>query len=157
MKYINLETSLLNDTRKFHEDVKKLAPQNSTYIGKDNGKVVDYIYVDGKRVRSNTNNLYNSILQRIEGSSGKNMTIKTYVDTSQVPYYDRAVLSPTLLVAGHYGRVDYGNKRYVGSVEFTKENRNHLYYLEGQESLRNFINKWNGLVVEIEDSLEDFK
>ena len=61
MTWIDIQNELIQDFMKLTQTLKDLAPKNSTYQSRDNGKLVDYIYVDGKRTRSNTNNLYNSI------------------------------------------------------------------------------------------------
>lgn len=157
MKWANIETELVNDGRKFSEGVKNLAPQNSKYVSIDKGKVVDYIYVDGRRVRTNTNNLFQNVVFKQEGLNNDTIVMKTVVDTSVVPYYDKAVLSKTLTVAKHYRRTEYGSIRYGSSIEYQKENRNYLYYMRGESLMRELISKWNGKTIEVEDDIEVFR
>ena len=157
MSWALLKTEILSDYLNFHNQIKSLAPQNSSYRSKEKGRLVDYIYVDGKRVRTNTNNLFNSITYIQEDYAGSNMIFKTVVDTSRVPYYDKAVLQPYLTVAFHYGRTEYGDTRYAESSTTLKENRNYLYYLKGQNLMTQLISKYNGRVVETDESIGDFK
>lgn len=157
MKWATIETQLINDGRRFSEEIKNLAPQNSKYVSIDNGKVVDYIYVDGRRVRTNTNNLYQNVVFKQEGLNNDRIVMKTVVDTGLVPYYEKAVLSKTLTVAKHYRRTEYGAKRYAVSIEYKKENRNYLYYMRGESLMRNLISKWNGKSIEVSDNIEVFK
>ena len=43
MKWHDVETQIINDGQRFSDRVKNLAPQNSKYVGRDNGRLVDYI------------------------------------------------------------------------------------------------------------------
>lgn len=157
MKWANIETQLINDGRRFSEQIKNLAPQNSKYVSIDQGKIVDYIYVDGKRVRTNTNNLFQNVVFKQEGLNNDRIVMKTVVDTSVVPYYEKAVLSKTLTVAKHYRRTEYGSVRYGASIEYKKENRNYLYYMRGESLMQGLISKWNGKIIEVTDDIEVFK
>ena len=52
---------ILQNFTSVYNTIKALAPQNSQYRSYDNGKLVNYIYVDGKRTYTNTGNLHRSI------------------------------------------------------------------------------------------------
>lgn len=157
MKWHDVETQIINDGQRFSDRVKNLAPQNSKYVGRDNGRLVDYIYVEGQRVRSNSNTLYNNISYVQQGISGKELVLKTVVNSGAVPYYDEAVMQPNRTVAIHYGRQEYGSKRYSNSVELVKENRNYLYYMRGSVFMEELINKYNGKTVIVDESMEAFE
>lgn len=156
MTWIDIQNELIQDFMKLTQTLKDLAPKNSTYQSRDNGKLVDYIYVDGKRTRSNTNNLYNSIGFDIE-FVGNDIVSRTVVSGS-VPYYDKAVLKPTLTVATHHGRVEYGNDRYPTSIVGEVINRNYLYYMfQGEIEMLGLKSKWDGKTFKVESSIGDFK
>lgn len=157
MRWVDIELKLKTDANNFGRKVKELAPKNSSYIGLDNGKLVDYIYVEGKRVRTNSNNLYNSINTTQVYGNGKSIITKVVVDSGKVPYYDAAVLKSTREVALHYGRTEYGSKRYGNSRIKIKQNRNYLYYMLGEQYMIEFMGKWNGRTIKIEDSIEVFR
>ena len=129
--------------RIFLSNYKNLAPQNSNYISKDRGRLVDYIYVDNKKVRTNSNRLYQGVRSQVS-KNGNTLTLSTLAG-GNISYYEKAVLSPTRKVAYHYGRTEYGDVRY-DSIEIDKENTNYLYYLKGTGELYDFINKYNGKV-----------
>lgn len=154
-----IEGEIKRDLELIYRYIQGLAPQNSRYVGIDNGRVVDYIYVEGKRVRTNTNNLFSSVSMGEESlGSGKNLVSRVYVDSGRVPYYQKAVLSPTLKVAKHFGRTEYGSKRYGSeSVEKDVVNRNYLYYMKAEGYVANILGKYNGREYRITDSIEVFK
>lgn len=157
-KWANIENEIKFDLQNVYNHVRSLAPQNSKYVSVDNGKYVNYIYVDGKRTYTNTNTLYNSVkIKERSAGSGKNMTSTVYVDSADVPYYEKAVLNPNIRYAKHYGRTEYGSKRYGNSVEMIKANRNYLYYMEAKNYISSVIKKYNGKRYKITDSIEVFK
>ena len=157
-KWANIENTIKRDLQDIYNHVKNLAPQNSKYVSVDNGKFVNYIYVDGKRTYTNTNTLYSSVkIKERASGSGKNMTSVVYVDSADVPYYEKAVLNPNIRYAKHYGRSEYGSRRYSNSVEMIKPNRNYLYYLGAKNYINSTIKKYNGRTYKISDSIEVFK
>ena len=154
-KQIMLE--LENDARNLTRVIKGHAPRNSKYISNDNGRLVDYIYVDGKRVRSNTNRLYEAITF-VSSSSATNETTFSTIVQGKIPYYEDAVLKPTLTYARHFGRSEYGSLRYgANSREITKPNRNYLFHMKAESTLSDIINKWNGKVFHTKESIGDYK
>lgn len=154
-----IEGEIKRDLELIYRHIKSLAPQNSRYVSVDRGRVVDYIYVDGKRVRTNTNNLFNSVsIGERSSGNGKDLVSIVYVDGGRVPYYQKAVLSPTLRVAKHFGRTEYGSKRYGSeSVERDVINRNYLYYMKAEGYVSSVIGKYNGREYKISDSIEVFR
>lgn len=156
MSWGNIEQEIIRDSKKFGIQIKELAPQNSTYISYDKGKLVDYIYVEGKRVRTNSNRLYENIYQTIQYTDKRNMLFQTVVNKSRVPYYNEAVLSKTRTVAYHYLRSEYGKLRYSKSIERVKENKNYMYYMKGIAFMESLINKWNGKVFTISNDIGEF-
>lgn len=154
-----IEGEIKRDLELIYRYIQSLAPQNSRYVSIDRGRVVDYIYVDGKRTRTNTNNLFNSVsIGERSSGNGKDLVSIVYVDGGRVPYYQRAVLSPTLRVAKHFGRTEYGRKRYGSeSVEKDVVNRNYLYYMKAEGYVASIIGKYNGREYRITDSIEVFK
>ena len=80
-----------------HQYIKGLAPQNSKYVGLDNFKKADYIFVNNKKVFTNTNKLYNSVVAR-DRFKGTTLVHDVYVSSASVPYYKKAVLSPFELI-----------------------------------------------------------
>lgn len=155
MRWEVIEGRILDDMEDFTRLIQSMAPKNSVYVSKDRGKVVDYIYVDGKRVRSNTNTLFNSIVFSYNNTNGKDIIAQTKVQ-GNIPYYERAVLSQRLDVASHYGRIEYGSQRYADSEEFSVLNRNYMYYMEGEHLMRALVNKWNGLEIPVSNKIGDF-
>lgn len=151
-----IENSIRMDMELFARKVKELAPQNSNYVGLSNYKVVDYIHVDGARVRTNSNNLYNSI-NMVETLRTNNRTIYQVVVVGDVPYYEQAVLSPEIEVAFHYGRTEYGSVRYSNSIVTRKTNRNYLYYIKGEVEMRALISKWNNQTFTTTEKIGDYK
>lgn len=133
-----------------HEHIKSLAPQNSKYVSMYEKNLVDFIFVDGKRVYTNTGKLKNSIMFE----SSKDLYVTKSVG---VPYYEKAVLRPTITVAYHYFRTEYGMKRYHAtseelakgeywreSVEYEKENRNYLYYMKAKDYIQHQLGTLSG-------------
>lgn len=153
MTWKDIEANIISDFNDFFIKLRDLAPYNSNYISVHEGKVVDYIFVGGKRVRTNSNKLFQNInkVEEITANNGK--TLKVVVDTSNVPYYSRAVLEETRTVARHYGRTEYGDLRYGSSREYQKKNDNYLYYMKGQTYLAEFINKWNNTTFEVVEGM----
>lgn len=162
MKYSEVERMLLQDIRTAHEKLKNLAPQDSEYVSDYRGKLVDFIFVDNVKTYTNTNHLFNSIEYRERRSISANykhdIEVTTAVSSSVVPYYNRAVLSPTLLAARQYGKSEYGSyrvdPRYVD--EFEKDNRNYMYYMRGEYIYRDLKSRWDGKRFEVEDSIGGF-
>lgn len=152
-----IEQEIIADATTFATKVKYLAPQNSKYISIDRGKLVDYIYVDNKRVRTNTNRLFESIYMTRQYTKGADMLFQVVSKSGKVPYYHDAVLKKTRTVAQHYMRTEYGSTRYSNSVERQKENKNYLYYMKGVPFLQEFIGKWNGRTIRVSDDIGDFK
>lgn len=144
------------DMLRIYNHIKDLAPQNSKYISIDNGKPVNYIYVNNKRVSTNTGNLHSSVSQVINYGSNK-LVHQVFVDGSRVPYYERAVLSPRLSRAKHYGRTEYGNTRYQQSKEETVENRNYLYYMNALPFVKNIIQSYNGKKYYVSDNIGGYE
>lgn len=152
---------LVNELRsKFntiHSELKALAPYNTSYQSNMNGKLVPFIFVNGRRVYGNTNTLYNSVEHSIV-EEGNNLTSRVYVDSSKVPYYEKAVLSPTIQYARHYGRSEYGSVRYAKSVEKVKKNRNYLYYMNGAvTTVLPILAEYNGREIKVTDSINKYK
>lgn len=156
MNWKVIENELLKDMEYFTKKVKELAPKNSSYKSNFNGKLVDFIFVDNKKVKTNTNRLYESITFDYKTLGGKNIVAQTVV-RGDVPHYDKAVLSKVIHYARHYGRTEYGNVRYPNSVEHTKPNRNYLYYMKGEKYMQMVVNKWNGQTLKVRDKIGDFK
>ena len=146
---------ILQDFNGVYKAIKNLAPQNSKYRSYDRGKLVNYIYVDGRRTYSNTNKLFNSVVNTIV-QDGNTIISKIYVDKSKVPYYEKAVLQPTITYAKHFGRSEYGKIRYGQSRLITKKNRNYLYYMKGALEVSSVIGSWNGSVINVTDNIEDY-
>ena len=154
-KQIMLEIE--QDARKLTNIIKGHAPRNSRYQSNDNGRLVDYIYVEGKRVRSNTNRLYESITFRNE-NLGTNQTTFSTVVQGDIPYYEEAVLTPTIRYARHFGRSEYGSIRYgSNSIEYDKPNRNYLFYMKAESAMLDIVSKWNGKVYHSKESIGDYK
>lgn len=145
-----------------HKHLESLAPENSSYVGLDNFKKSDYIYVNNKRVYTNSGKLKRSIATKTN-MKGTTMVHDVYVSSSNVPYYNRAVLSPTLTRVVHYGRIEYGNTRYYNEVSWksSKEsvvpNRNYLYYQKGIDYIRAELGKYNGRKIEVSDDIGRWK
>lgn len=156
MEWEQLESIILLEMRNFTNSLKELAPYNSQYRGLLNYQPVNFIHVDGKRVRTNTNTLRNSINFRYT-KTGNNIVAQTYV-AGNLPYYDKVVNSPTITYAIHYGRTEYGSLRYSNSKEITKANRNYQYYVRTGESLmRNLVGKYNGATLYSDKSIEEYR
>lgn len=147
---------ILSNFTDVYQFIRNLAPQNSKYRSYDGGKLVNYIYVNGRRTYSNTGNLHRSVVNSIV-NDGNVITSKIYVDKSAVPYYEKAVLSPTITYAKHFGRSEYGQVRYGSSRLVTKKNRNYLYYMKGALEASSVIGAWNGLTFNVTDSIENYK
>lgn len=140
------------DIKRIHLAIQNLAPENSKYVSYDNGKLVNYIYVNNRKVTTNTGNLKSNVqLKSMSGNNRIDYTIS--VDGSAVPYYERAVLSPTLTRARHYGRTEYGSKRYSKSVEQQVENRNYMYYMKALGEVQSIISGLNGSVYYVKDDI----
>lgn len=141
--------------------IKNTAPQNSEYKSVYKGQVQNYINVNGNPVYTNTGNLYNSIVMK-ENSLGKlNKDFITYVSSSQVPYYQRAVLNKELKTyIGKKSKIrDYGspsNTFEEQEVDYV-DNRNYLYYLRAEPLVRQKIGGWNGKKYIVTDGLEEFE
>lgn len=156
MTWNDLNIKMIGHLMEMSSRIKELAPKDSKYVSNDNGKLVDYIYVDGKRTRTNSNTLYNSIQFDLE-YNGKNMIAKTVVK-GDIPYYEKVVDRRTITVARHYRRSEYGSVRYGSSVIFEKDNRNYNYYVAGaKHEARRFRRRWNGKTFKITDNIEVFK
>jgi hypothetical protein len=148
---------LRNRFETIHKELKALAPQNTTYVSNFRGKLAPFIFVEGRRVFGNTNNLFNSVEHTII-EQGNNLTSRVYVDSSKVPYYEKAVLSPTIQYARHYGRSEYGSIRYAKSVERVKKNRNYLYYMSGAvTTVLPILAQYNGKEFKVTDSINKYK
>lgn len=141
-----------------HQYLKGLAPQNSKYVGLDNFKRADYIFVNNKKVFTNTNKLYNSVVAR-DRFKGTTLVHDVYVSSASVPYYRKAVLSPTLTRARHYGRLEYGETRYSNSVSWKNSlveevpNRNYLYYEKAIPFIKAEIGKYNNKKIVVSDDI----
>ena len=156
MRWEDIQVELIQDFMTLTRTLKELAPKDSSYQSKDNGKLVDYIYVDGKKTRTNTNTLYNSINFDLE-FVGKDIVSRTVVK-GDVPYYEKAVLRPTLTVAHHYGRVEYGTKRYPTSIVGEVINKNYKYYVyQGELEMLGLKSKWDGRTFKVENGIGEFK
>ena len=154
-----LIVKLLKDFTSIYKYVKELAPQNSSYIGLDNFKPSNYIFVNNKRVYTNSGKLKNSVIESVT-KKGVNIVHEIYVPASSIDYYEKAVLSPTLTRTKHFGRIDYGTVRYYGGQKWYEnsrdevvENRNYLYYMKGESFARSVINKYNGMKIYVEDDI----
>lgn len=150
-----IDKAIRLDMERFSLNIKELAPKNSKYIGLSNYKIVDFIHVDGKRVRTNSNRLYESINMVVK-SDTKNRTVYQVGSFGDLPYYDDAVLKQTIEVAYHFGRSEYGDIRYNGSKIVHRPNRNYLYYMKGINEMRSLIGKWNNQVIKTEESIGEY-
>lgn len=149
--WTKIESEIIKDFETFANQVKNLAPQNSTYISKHNGKVVNYIFVEGKRVKTNSNRLYESINTKMS-RQGNDLTLEV-VAGEGINYYEKAVLHKNRKVAYHYSRTEYGSKRYEGSKVVNKENTNYLYYMNGVSFMQQFISKYNGKIYRVKGEI----
>lgn len=161
MRFKEVENQIRKVILEAHREIKDLAPQDSKYKSFYKGQMFDYIQVNNNPVYTNTNNLFNSVELKYEGIGfDKNITAITYVDETNVPYYERAVLRPQLRTVLTAGSRDYGDEAvimpYYSEVEFI-ENRNYLYYMKARSSVQQKILSLNGSKFYIKDSLEDFK
>lgn len=158
----DLIQALLKDFGTIYDYMKNLAPENSSYIGLYNFKKVDFIFVNNKRVYTNTGTLKNSVMQSVKDNGGS-IVYDIYVPDSLVPYYDRAVLSKTLTRARHYGRIDYGTVRYTNvdrwkeSFEEEVDNRNYLYYMKAEGYVNSIISKYANQKFYVEDDITRWK
>lgn len=149
---------ITNDILFIYRKFKSLAPQNSEYMSNHMGKLVDYIFVNGKRVRTNTNNLFNNVFLRESPlGDGKGLRYSVFVNGGNVPYYNNVVNNPTITYARHYGRSEYGSVRYSNSVEKTKKNRNYKYYKDGNQYVMNLMTKYHGKNYKVTDSIGGYK
>lgn len=150
---------ITNDILFIYRKFKGLAPQNSEYMSNHRGKLVDYIFVNGKRVRTNTNNLFNNVFLRESPlGDGKGLRYSVVVNGGNVPYYNNVVNRPMIIYARHYGRSEYGDVRYTNiSVEKTKKNRNYKYYKDGNQYVMNLMTKYNGKTYKVTDSIGGYK
>lgn len=158
MKWADIERNIRLDIETIHKEIKELAPQNSTYTELYRGRMVDFIIVGGNRVYSNTNNLYNSVMLRVE-NSGNDIIATTFVDETRVPYYSRAVLLEYFNVIKKRSYTEYDEMGYFNprSDEWKlKENRNYLYYMKAVPMVRATLSKWNGTTFRITDKIGDF-
>lgn len=126
------------------------APLNTKYVGLYNYKPVNFIFVDGKRVFGNTNNLYNSVQENIV-EQGNGFVHRVSVSSSRVPYYQRAVLSQTLTRFFHYGRLDYG-MGYAQSKVQRVINRNYKYYEKAYPTITSIVKGLTG-TIEVTDDI----
>lgn len=141
---------------KIYAHLRDLAPYNTTYVGIDNYKQVDYIFVENKRVRGNTNTLRNSVVQSQELLGKAQLTHKVSVSSASVPYYEKAVLSNTLTRAKHYGRLEYGNVRYANSTIEIVTNRNFEYYMQGLSFVQGEIRQYNNRKYHVSDDIKEW-
>ena len=141
-----------------HQHLKSLAPSNSKYTGIDAFKKVDYIFVNNKRVHTNTGRLKNSVMAR-DKTKGASLVHEVYVSGASVPYYAKAVLRPTLTRAYHYGRLEYGETRYTSNVRWKQSlveevnNRNYMYFQKGADFIRTELMKYNGRKIYVSDDI----
>ena len=141
-----------------HQHLKSLAPSNSKYTGIDAFKKVDYIFVNNKRVHTNTGRLKNSVMAR-DKTKGASLVHEVYVSGASVPYYAKAVLKPTLTRAMHYGRLEYGETRYTSNVRWKQslvqevDNRNYMYFKKGADFIRTELMKYNGRKIYVSDDI----
>lgn len=157
MTWNDIELELKADLETLTKSLKELAPKDSTYTGLYNYRKSDFIFVEGKRVYTNTNSLYNSITYDLKTTSGKNLIATTKV-VGDIPYYDKVVNEPFITVALHYGRSEYGSIRYPSSEIYQKENRNYNYYVEqGLIEMLGLSLEWNGRTFNVKDKIGDFK
>ena len=159
MTWKEIEQLLINDIREIHTEIKELAPYNSSYKGMHDGALVDYIFVDYTPTYTNTNNLYNSVSLRENNIGGNNREYETYVSSSRVPYYRRAVLGSTLpVVEKIYGR-DYNPSVPVNTGENISSvpNRNYMYYMKAEGKARGILSNWNGRTYRVSDGIGDFE
>ena len=150
-----VEENILKDSRSALEKIRQLAPQNSRYKSYDRGKLVNYIYVDGRRVFTNSNNLFNSLKVETRNQPFSKV-IELVVSENDVPYYREAVLERTRIVARHFGRTDYGKLRYGTSEMVVKGNRNYMYYDDGIQYVKDVIAKWDGKIINVTDSIGEW-
>lgn len=158
MTWKEIEQLLINDIREIHTEIKELAPYNSSYKGYHDG-VVNYILVDYTPTYTNTNNLYNSVSLRENNIGGNNREYETYVSSSRVPYYRRAVLGSSLpVVEKIYGR-DYDPSVPVNTGENISSvpNRNYMYYMKAEGKARGILSNWNGRTYRVSDGIGDFE
>ena len=141
-----------------HKTLKELAPINSKYSGIDNFKKVNYIFVNNKKVHTNSGNLKRAVVAR-ENKKGINIVHDVYVSSASVPYYKKAVLSPTLTRARHYGRLEYGDIRYSNNIRWKSSivenvaNRNYMYFQKGVGFIRSEIGIYNGKKIYVSDDI----
>ena len=150
-----VEENILKDSRSALEKIRQLAPQNSRYKSYDRGKLVNYIYVDGRRVFTNSNNLFNSLKVETRNQPFSKV-IELVVSENDVPYYREAVLERTRIVARHCRRTDYGKLRYGTSEMVVKGNRNYMYYDDGIQYVKDVIAKWDGKKINVTDSIGEW-
>lgn len=154
MSWGAIERELFNDIWDIHLAIKDLAPQNSKYTSRHRGKTVNYIFVDNVKTYTNTNNLFNSVqLKERSSSNSHDKTYVTFVSSGKVPYYEKAVLRPTLPIAYHSAKIEYGKYRVQSSWEEEIENRNYMYYMKAQGRVKNMISKWDGKVFKVKESI----
>ena len=141
-----------------HQHLKSLAPSNSKYTGIDAFKKVDYIFVNNKRVHTNTGRLKNSVMAR-DKTKGASLVHEVYVSGASVPYYAKAVLKPTITRARHYGRLEYGETRYTSDVRWKHslveevDNRNYMYFQKGAAFMRTELMKYNNRKIYVSDDI----
>lgn len=155
MTWENVEDLLMKEMQDFTFKIQALAPYKSSYMSDLRGELVPFIHVDGKRVRTNSNRLHDSITFKYVHTNGLDIVAQTVVSGS-IPYYDDAVLKPTREVARHYGRTEYGSIRYADSKIKIKENKNFMYYMKGEHHMQDLISKWNNVTIEVTDDMGDF-
>lgn len=155
MTTLDILNKIDNDVNGIKEVIKELAPQNSSYKGIFNWRPVNFIHVMGRRVFTNSGRLRNSISTKTI-SQGLNQVKLIYADGNQVPYYQKAVLQPTIqrVTLNKYGRTEYaddkGNIKLYGDDKITNiTNRNYMFYKkEGklETALRSMVTSYRGEV-----------
>lgn len=138
-----------------HRALQEQAPKDSTYRGIHNWRPVDFIFVQGIRTRTNTNKLFSSV-RRTSLTRNKNIIDRVYVLDTEVPYYQKAVLSPMLERYWHpkFGRFDYG-LRYSDSRESPVKNRNYMYYMRAKPKVEQIVKSYSG-EYRVSDSIEEW-
>lgn len=160
----NFIVQLQASINKIHIHLRDLAPKDSKYVGVDNFKPVDFIYVNNNRVYTNSNTLWNSVSLR-ENRKGVDLIYDTYVPGSAVPYYEKVVYNKTITRAYHYGRLEYGDVRYRGnevswknSMEQEVPNRNYMYYQKAESFIKaELIGRYDGLKIEVSENIKEWE
>ncbi len=136
--------------------IRAEAPQNSKYISIVDYQPVNYILVGGKgnRVYTNTGLLHRSSSEEVV-PDGKGFIHKVVVRKSQVPYYEKAVLSPTITRYFHYGRYDYEQQYASSRIEQVK-NRNYKYYMRAGSKVASIVNSLSGSY-NVKDDIRSWK